>query len=66
MITVEELRERLRAKVEEVGGQGAAAAQAHVTRQYLNSVLKGRDLPGYKLAKWLGLRRVYTYEPIIE
>jgi hypothetical protein len=52
----------LKAAVKREGGQTAFAKRCDVNRTELNSILKGRRRITARLAKTLGLRRVYVVE----
>ena len=64
MMTAEEVRAKVRAKVDELGGPGTAARKLNVSYVYLSEVLRGRFGPGVRLAKAVGFRRVIVYESI--
>lgn len=58
MLTTEQVRERLRARMAEVGSASAWGRVNRVSPQYLCDVLKGRRDPGNAILGPLGLRRM--------
>lgn len=53
--------ERLRAAVEQAGGQRAFARSIGVTAAYVNDMLRGRRTVGEKVLTTLGIERVVTH-----
>lgn len=67
ILTAAQVRQILRERVEAAGSQGKAAQSLHVTREYLNEVLRGKhENLGFRIPKMLGLRRVIAYERVEE
>lgn len=58
------VREFLKIKLERAGFKTIqqAAWLIGVSDSHLSHVLSGKDNPGPKLLKWLGLRRMYYYD----
>lgn len=61
-ITEDEVRERLRAEAQALGGQKQLAAQLGASEQYVSDVLAGRRKPGKRILAGLNLRRREVYE----
>lgn len=61
MLTEQEVRERLRAAVEEAGGQRAFAAAHGFTPAYINDVVRGRRALADRILATLGIERVVVY-----
>jgi len=61
-LSVDDVREQLRAKTKETNAASAARALG-ISPQYMCDVLAGAREPGEKLLAALGLRRVVTYVP---
>lgn len=55
--------EFLKIRVAEYPSHEKAAQAAGLGIDHLSQVLNGRSTPGPKVLKWLGLRRVFSYEP---
>lgn len=60
------VRELLKVKLERAGFKtnGQAAWQIGIGVDHLSQILNGRAVPGPKVLKWMGLRRVFSYEYI--
>lgn len=58
----EGVRKFLAIKVAEFDSQIRAAAAMGVSDSHLAHVLSGKDKPGPRVLKYLGLRRIYHYE----
>ncbi|MEE7456782.1 hypothetical protein MPAR168_00760 [Methylorubrum populi] len=56
-MTVEEVRERLRARIAEVGGHTAFAREHGVSTVYLQDAVAGRRSPGPAILVALGLEK---------
>lgn len=56
-MTVEEVRERLRARIAETGGQAAFAREYGVSTVYLQDAVTGRRSPGPAILAALGLEK---------
>jgi hypothetical protein len=62
VLNAEQVRDLLRERLKEVGGKhGALAAAIDVSDAYLSTVLSGKQIPGPRLSKWLGLERVTVW-----
>lgn len=61
MLTEQELIDRLRAAVVQVGSQKDFAQQHGISEQYLSDVLRSRREPGQKILDALSLERVVRY-----
>ncbi len=61
MFTEEQAREMLRAACKKAGNPSAWATQHGLSRQYVFQMLDGSDPIGWKVARAIGLRRVYRF-----
>ncbi|KQP62142.1 hypothetical protein [Methylobacterium sp. Leaf112] len=69
MLTTEQVRERLKARMEEAGGATAWGRANRISPSYLGDVVKGRRTPGAAVLRPLGLVRlehVYAEAPVQE
>lgn len=57
----QDILDRLRAAIEQVGSQRAFADQHGISLQYVNDVLRKRREPGQKILDALGIERVVIY-----
>lgn len=62
-LTVEQFRELLRKKAEELGSQEKLALSLCVSAQFVCDVIKGRRGPSETLAEAMGYRRVVVFVP---
>lgn len=62
VLTKQELIERLRAVIADVGSQDAFAQQHAISTAYVSDVLRNRREPGKKILDALGLVRVVYYQ----
>lgn len=58
------VRELLRIRLKRAGFTTniAAAKAIGISDSHLSHVLSGKDVPGPKLLRWLGIKRFFTYE----
>lgn len=63
-MTAEGVVELLKIRLERAGYKSIqqAAWRIGISDSHLSHVLSGKDKPGPKLLRWMGLKRVYTYE----
>lgn len=61
-MTRKAVQQHLQRLVSDSGDQKSVAEQLGVSTTYLSEVLRGTKLPGPKILKALGLRRVEVYE----
>lgn len=63
-MTHTQLLEHIEQMIQEAGSQTELARRLNVSSAYLSIVLYRRQMPGKKLLRALGLRRVAMYEPL--
>lgn len=63
-MTYTQLLEHIEQMIQEAGSQAELARRLNISYAYLNNVLLRRAMPGKKLLRALGLRRVAMYEPL--
>ncbi|BAQ45897.1 MULTISPECIES: hypothetical protein [Methylobacterium] len=61
-MTVDEVRERLRASIDKAGGQTAFAREHRVSTVYVHDALAGRRDPGPAILRALGLTKHTSVE----
>ena len=61
-MTREAVRKKLQQFVNQNGDQKSAASALGVSTTYLSEVLRGTKIPGPKILRPLGIRRVEAYE----
>lgn len=61
-MTVEEVRERLRARIDKAGGHTAFARENRVSPVYVHDALAGRRAPGPAILRALGLTKTTSVE----
>ena len=55
---IDDVRELLRARCEEAGGQHAFSRRHNIAMQYVSQVIHGRKPPSAKVCKALGIRPI--------
>jgi hypothetical protein len=63
MLSVEEVRQKLRDACLEAGSENAWAKANGLSQPYVNDTIKGRREPGAGILRALGLKRIIGYEP---
>ena len=61
MLTEDQARQMLREACAKAGSPSAWASQHHLSRQYICQMLDGTDPIGWKIARAIGLKRVYVF-----
>jgi len=62
ILTIESVRDMLRAKVKEAGSQVALAAQMDVSSVYISRVLRAKQAPSPLILRALRLKRITVYQ----
>lgn len=65
-MTAEDVRDLVRKRIAAAGSMAALAKQWKCTAGYLSNILNGRDTPGPRILKPLGLRIVTTTTYVVE
>jgi DNA-binding transcriptional regulator YdaS (Cro superfamily) len=61
MLTVDDVRQKLREVCREAGSENAWAKANGVSQAYVNDTIRGRREPGASILRALGLERVIQY-----